>query len=126
MVLVESSYIYNKVGILGFLQCFLLESNDFRGERDVYVAIRPEGFRPSADGAMRCRLGRLEVMGRDVSIVSEHDGTLNDTGLIRSIVDADNRIDQSASEVRFDLKPHKVFVFDKDSEERIRFEVANG
>ncbi len=104
----------------------VLESGDFRDEREVYVAIRPEGFTLDENGPFCCRLGRLEVMGRDVSIVSEHDDTLNDTGLIRSIVNADNRIDLDKKEVRFSLKPHKVFVFDKDSEERIRSEVADG
>ena len=104
----------------------VLESGDFRGERDVYVAVRPEGFRLDENGPLRCRLGRLEVMGRDVSIVSEHDATLGDTGLIRSIVNADNKIDLDKQEVRFALKPHKVFVFDRESEERIRFEAADG
>ncbi|MBQ6575217.1 MAG: ABC transporter ATP-binding protein [Lachnospiraceae bacterium] len=104
----------------------VLESDDFRDDRDVYAAIRPEGFRPDENGPFKCRLERLEVMGRDVSIISAHDGVLNDTGLIRSIVDADNRIDPDSREVRFSLKPHKVFVFDKETEERIRFEVADG
>ena len=103
----------------------VLQSDDFRGERDVYVGVRPEGFTVSDDGPFVCRLGRLEVMGRDVSIVSEHDGTLNDTGLIRSIVNSDNRIDLDRQEVRFALKPHKVFVFDKETEERIGFGVRD-
>ena len=103
----------------------ILSSPDLRGERDVYVAIRPEGFRPCEDGPFRCKLERVEVMGRDVSILSRHDGTQNDTGLIRSIVDSDNRIDVTRSEVRFEVKPHKVHVFDRDTEERIRFGVAD-
>ena len=92
-------------------------------QKNVYVAIRPEGFILDENGPMKCELGRLEVMGRDVSIVSKHDNTLNDTGLIRSIVNADNNPDMGLSHVRFSLKPHKVFIFDHDTEERIRFEV---
>ncbi len=104
----------------------ILVSDDFKDDRDVYVAIRPEGFRLSENGPFRCTMGRVEVMGRDVSIVSQHEGTLNDTGLIRSIVDADNRVDGSAPQVCFEVKPHKVFVFDKETEDRIRFEVRDG
>ncbi len=104
----------------------VLESDDFNTEKEVYVAVRPEGFKIADDGGLRCSLGRLEVMGRDVSIVSSHPATINDTGLIRSIVNADNVIDPGKDEVRFSLKPHKVFVFDKENETRIRFEVRNG
>ena len=90
-------------------------------DRKVIVAIRPEGFIVNENGAFSCNLSNIEVMGRDVSIVSQHANSLNP--LIRSIVDADNKIDLSAKEVRFDLKPHKTFIFDAETEERIPFEV---
>ena len=92
-------------------------------DRSVYVAVRPEGFIIDANGPLKCELGRLEVMGRDVSIVSKHGSLLNDSGNIRSIVNADNNVDMSLSHVNFALKPHKVFAFDKETEERIRFTV---
>ena len=88
--------------------------------RDVIVAIRPEGFIVNNNGAFACKLSNVEVMGRDVSIVSTNENSLNP--LVRSIVDADNKIDLSAQEVRFDLKPHKTFIFDANTEERIPFE----
>ena len=43
---------------------------------------------------------------------------------IRAIIDAQNRVADGAGTVRFDLKPNKVFLFDRDSEARIRFEVV--
>ena len=89
--------------------------------RDVIVAIRPEGFIVNDNGAFSCNLSNVEVMGRDVSIVSTNENSLNP--LVRSIVDADNKIDLSVAEVRFDLKPHKTFIFDAETEERIPFEV---
>ena len=89
--------------------------------RDVFVAIRPEGFIVNDNGAFACNLSNVEVMGRDVSIVSTNENSLNP--LVRSIVDADNKIDLSAKEVRFNLKPHKTFIFDANTEERIPFEV---
>ena len=90
-------------------------------DREVIVAIRPEGFIVNENGAFSCNLSNVEVMGRDVSIVSNNEASINP--LVRSIVDADNKIDLSAEKVRFDLKPHKTFIFDAETEERIPFEV---
>ena len=90
-------------------------------DRKVFVGIRPEGFVPSENGAFESKLSNVEVMGRDVSIVSYHPASLNP--VVRSIVDADYNIDREAATVKFDLKPHKVFLFDKETEERINFEV---
>ncbi len=90
-------------------------------DRDVWVGIRPEGFILDAEGPMTCKLRSVEVMGRDVSIVSEHEGMTGE--IIRSIIDADNKIAADATEVRFSLKPHKTFIFAKDTEERIYTEV---
>lgn len=86
-------------------------------DREVTVGIRPEGFILSENGPLHCRLSSVEVMGRDVSIVSKNDASLNP--IIRSIVDADCKVDPTAECVRFALKPHKVFIFDKETEERI-------
>ena len=89
--------------------------------REVYVGIRPEGFIPDENGAFECNLNNVEVMGRDVSVVSTNEASLNP--LIRSIVDADYKINKEAKTIKFSLKPHKVFLFDVKTEERIRFEV---
>ena len=88
-------------------------------DREVYVGVRPEGFIPSADGALECTLRNVEVMGRDVSIVCDHSAKLSAT--LRAIVDADYKVDADAETVKYDLKPHKVFLFDKETEERIYF-----
>ena len=88
-------------------------------DREVFAAIRPEGFVPAENGAMTCQLSSIEVMGRDVSIVSKNEAMLTPT--IRSIVDADYKISATAQSVKFDLKPHKVFIFDSETEERIYF-----
>jgi multiple sugar transport system ATP-binding protein len=90
-------------------------------DKNVYVAIRPEGFELNAKGKFVCELSNVEVMGRDVSVVSRHPAM--QSPVIRSIVDADNKIDTSKTEVKFSLKPHKVFLFNKETEERIYFEV---
>ena len=90
-------------------------------DREVIVGIRPEGFVPAENGALVAGLNNVEVMGRDVSVVSTHAASLNP--VVRSIVDADYKISKDDAFVKFDLKPHKVFLFDKETEERIYFEV---
>jgi hypothetical protein len=40
---------------------------------------------------------------------------------IRSIVDSDCKIDKNVGTIKYSLKPHKVFLFDKETEERIYF-----
>ena len=88
--------------------------------KKVTVAIRPEGFILDEHGPLVCELSNLEVMGRDVSVVSRHEDSVNP--IIRSIIDADNKLDVSSQTVSYSLKPHKVFLFDAETEERIYFE----
>ncbi len=90
-------------------------------DQDVYVGIRPEGFELDAAGALSCKLSNVEVMGRDVSVVSTNDASLNP--VIRSIINADFAGNLTGDTVRFNLKPHKVFLFNKETEERIYCEV---
>ncbi len=89
-------------------------------DRPVTVGIRPEGFVLDANGPMQCKLSSVEVMGRDVSIVSRHDAAQSEA--IRSIINADNKVDTASPIVRYALKAHKVFIFDRETEERIRFD----
>ncbi len=90
-------------------------------DQEVYIGIRPEGFVPSEDGALNCAMKAVEVMGRDVSVVSTHPASQNPA--IRSIVNADNHIDATAATIRYNLLPHKVFLFNKETEETLYFEV---
>ncbi len=89
--------------------------------QEVTVGIRPEGFVLDGNGALELNLRNVEVMGRDVSVVSSCEYSLNP--VVRSIINADNKIDASSETVRFNLKAHKVFIFNKETEERIFFEV---
>jgi len=88
-------------------------------DQEIIIGIRPEGFELDENGALECKLSNVEVMGRDVSIVSTHANSVNP--VIRSIIDADNKVDVTAQSVRYNIKPHKLFVFNKETEERIYF-----
>lgn len=97
---------------------------DVKGVEDqnVYVGIRPEGFIYDKKGAFHCQLRNVEVMGRDVSVVSVNVASVNPQ--IRSIVDADNKIEaDDEGNVSFSLKPHKVFLFNDETEERVYFDI---
>ena len=85
----------------------------------VTVGIRPEGFIPDEQGALKCGLLNVEVMGRDVSVVSTHPAFQG--AAIRSIIASDAAIDREAETVRFRLKPGKVLLFDPQTEARIPF-----
>lgn len=90
-------------------------------DREVWVGIRPEGFIPAVDGPLGCKLSGVEVMGRDVSVVSTHPALSGVT--IRAIISAEIAGQIGGDTVRFAVKPAKVHIFDRATEERIRFEV---
>lgn len=87
------------------------------GDIPVWVGIRPEGFYVDENGPLTCSLKGVEVMGRDVTVVSTHPAFQGET--IRTIIDAQSGVDTTKSEVRYRLRPGKVFVFAKDTEERL-------
>ena len=89
-------------------------------DQEVTIAIRPEGFIYDPAGPLSCKMSALEVMGRDVSIVSTHPASQNVT--IRSIISAETQVAPHTDFVHFSLKPKKVFLFAKDTEERIHFD----
>lgn len=84
---------------------------------EVWVGIRPEGFLLNENGVFGCSLRGVEVMGRDISVVATHPSSENPT--IRAIISAENRVDTGCQAVRFDLKPDKVLLFDRKTENRI-------
>ncbi|MBD5475170.1 MAG: ABC transporter ATP-binding protein [Lachnospiraceae bacterium] len=94
-------------------------------DRQVYVGIRPEGFVLKEDGEFRCRLDRVEVMGRDISVVCTNTASVNPT--VRAILSTDHKISLNAGRkeegtfVCFSLISRKVFLFDKETQKRIYF-----
>ena len=95
-----------------------------RGVEDqpVTVGIRPEGFLLREDGPLSLDLVRVEVMGRDISVVSTSEVSINPT--VRSIIDAEMRLKVKEEKVHFALRPSKVLLFHKETEERIYPEEA--
>ncbi len=90
-------------------------------DQEVYVGIRPEGFVLQEKGVLSCKLSGVEVMGRDITVVSTH--TASENTVIRSIISAENNVNTGSETVRFDIKPNKIFIFSKETEERILFKL---
>ncbi len=88
-------------------------------DKEVYVGIRPEGFVLQEKGPLVCKLDEVEVMGRDITVVSKHECCENTE--IRSIISAENMNEVQGKQVHFVLKPEKVHIFDMETEERIYF-----
>ncbi len=81
----------------------------------VDVAVRPEGFTLEGNGVLTCELDRVEVMGRDISILCGHSACQSEA--IRAIVDSENLSSVNNKNVRFGLRENKVHVFAKESGE---------
>lgn len=87
-------------------------------DQEVYVAIRPEGFllnRKEEKVALTGDAEMLQVLGRDLSIIVKHKDCLQPT--FKVIITNDD--DAIKGKVSFLVKPSKMFVFDKETEERI-------
>lgn len=91
-------------------------------DESVIVGVRPEGFVVDKNGPLCCGLKAVEVMGRDLSIVSTHSASQSPT--LRSVISSENEIDENDTTVRFSLKPNKVFLFDVKTEKRIFCELG--
>ena len=113
---VFNGYVKNEKLYIGKDELFAVQGVS---DREVYVGIRPEGFIPEDSGKLHCKMERIEIMGRDISIVSQNDDSVNP--VVRSIITNDRVIDGTREEVAFNLKPSKVLIFDKETEERIRY-----
>ena len=86
----------------------------------VWAGVRPEGLVPEQESRLEFALDRVEVLGRDVSVVCSHPDCRS--GSIRAVIDPAHRVDGSKSCVRFALRPDKVFLFDMESQRRVPVE----
>ena len=94
----------------------ILELKDKKlDDQEVTIGIRPEGFEVSPKGPFEVKVKDIETLGRDISIIAEHDKSQRPA--VKIIIDADT--DVKPGMVKLNVKPHKFFVFDKNTEERI-------
>ena len=87
-------------------------------DQKIYVGIRPEAFLyEEGDGVLSMNKDFIEVMGRDKSVVATHPNSTKPS--VRLIIDADIQLPETKV-LKFGLRKHKVFLFNRDTEMRLR------
>ena len=92
------------------------------GQKEVYVAVRPEGFYLAGEKdkhVLHANLESVQILGRDVSLVANHPDCIKPSF---KVIVASEEAEGAKSELRLAIKPAKIFVFDGETEERIRFD----
>ena len=100
----------------------ILEAKTDLGHKDVYIGIRPEGFvmvnGKAEKNVLHAEMDMVQIMGRDVSIVAKKEECIKPTF---KIIVAAEEAENLKGEIKVKVKPNKVFVFDGETGERIRF-----
>ncbi|MDO4663732.1 MAG: ABC transporter ATP-binding protein [Erysipelotrichaceae bacterium] len=92
---------------------------DQSSDQSVIVGIRPEGYVLKDDGHLHNEFVRTEVMGRDMSVLSKNPAS--HAPFVRSILSTEHLHMLQGTQANFDLKPHKVFLFDIETGQRLRY-----
>ncbi len=98
----------------------VLELEEEHEAKRVYVAIRPEGFviaKPGDKNVLHADAEMIQILGRDVSIVAKKEECTKDTF---KIIVAAEETEGIGGKIAVKVKPNKIFVFDGETEERIR------
>ncbi len=82
-----------------------------------FLGIRPEGFLLEGGGVITLNVKGIEVMGKDVSLVAGHESSQNQS--VRAIIPAEKIKEFHKDTVKFSLNKDKVFVFSKETGERM-------
>ena len=85
-------------------------------DQEVVVGIRPEGFVIAKDGKIELPIQMVETIGRDTSLVITNPTDSERT--YRVIVESSNRV-KPGDIVKFNIKPEKLFIFNKETGELI-------
>ena len=96
----------------------VLELNEDLGNKEIFAAIRPEGFILAKAGdknVLHANCEMVQVMGRDISVVAHNPNCTKPT--FRVIISSDDKV--VPGDVAFTVKPHKIFLFDGETEDRI-------
>ena len=100
----------------------ILTSDKLTEDKKVYVGIRPEGFNTGdlvndKDKVFTLDVKQIVTMGRDMTVICGHDNFIGEA--IKIIIDSDTNVKIGLN--KFSIKPNKIFIFDGETEQRIRF-----
>jgi len=96
----------------------IFEAKDNIGKKDVYVAIRPEGFtlaKATDKNVLHATSEMIQILGRDISIVAKNEFCQKPT--FKMIISSEDIVKDN--NLILGVKPNKMFIFDGESEERI-------
>ena len=97
----------------------IYELEDKVEDRPVTVAIRPEGLALGKEGdkvGLQADVDMVQILGRDISIVAKNEACTKPT--FKVIVS--NEDDLVKGHIVLSVKPSKMFLFDVETEERLR------
>lgn len=95
---------------------------DQKIDQNVVIGVRPEGYILKENGHLHNEFVRTEVMGRDMSVLSKN--TACQAPFVRSILSTEHLHLLQDNQAVFDLKPHKVFLFDVNDGQRLRYALS--
>lgn len=95
---------------------------DQKLDQNVVIGVRPEGYTLKENGHLHNEFVRTEVMGRDMSVLSKN--TACQAPFVRSILSTEHLHLLQDNQAVFDLKPHKVFLFDVNDGQRLRYALS--
>lgn len=95
---------------------------DQKQDQNVVIGVRPEGYILKENGHLHNEFVRTEVMGRDMSVLSKN--TACQAPFVRSILSTEHLHLLQDNQAVFDLKPHKVFLFDVNDGQRLRYALS--
>ena len=98
---------------------FIYETDKDIPDQDLYVAIRPEGMNitneETTNPNFEAEVDSIQVLGRDLFIIAKNANCTKPT--FKAIISSDNVI--SHGKVHVEVKPNKLFIFNKENEQRI-------
>ncbi len=85
-------------------------------DQDVFVGIRPEGFKVNPNGCFSAKIEYIERIGRDMSIIAKNANSEKPT--FRVIIDSETNVPNEGT-IKFELRKEKCFVFKGETQERL-------
>ena len=101
----------------------ILHMDNVNKEGPVYIGIRPEGFlmdkaAKEEDKVLTLTCNEVLTMGRDLTLICSSPYLIGENKL-KIIIDSD--IDAKVGSIKFALRTNKIYVFDGETEQRIKF-----
>lgn len=101
----------------------LFSSEKLTEDKEIFVGIRPEGFlfgnqAPEEEEVFTLHVDQIQTMGRDLSLICSSPYHVGDEK-IKLIIDSD--LKPTVGDIKFAIRPTKVFLFDGQTEKRIEF-----